>query len=47
MPAQERPCAKCGDAPAGPGGVLCEACRAAIEQALDAYRSSGKHGSVS
>jgi len=47
MPAQQRQCAKCGDAPAGPGGVLCEPCRIAIEQSLDAYRSPRSKDDVS
>jgi hypothetical protein len=27
-----RTCSKCGEAPAGPGGILCGPCRTAIEE---------------
>lgn len=38
MPDPSRPCSKCGEQPAGPGGVLCPGCAAEIEARLDAYR---------
>lgn len=30
-------CTKCGQQPVGPGGVLCPACRNALEQQLANY----------
>jgi hypothetical protein len=32
--AGSRTCSRCGEAPAGEGGVLCESCRAEIESQL-------------
>jgi hypothetical protein len=44
---QHRLCAKCGDAPAGPGGVLCGPCRASLEQALEAHRPAVRQDDAS
>ena len=39
--AEPKTCSKCGEQPAGPGGVLCPSCVAEIEARLDAYRHHG------
>ena len=44
---QLRLCARCGDAPAGPGGVLCGPCRVTLEQAVDAHRPADEQGDAS
>ena len=31
VPQRQRPCTKCRENPAGPGGILCPECKAAIE----------------
>lgn len=38
--AEPKMCSKCGEQPAGPGGVLCLSCVASISAALDAHRTS-------
>lgn len=35
----ERTCAKCGERPAGPGGVLCDPCLEQLTQQYDNYWS--------
>jgi hypothetical protein len=44
---QQHLCAKCGDAPAGPGGVLCGPCRVDLERALEAHRPADEQGGAS
>lgn len=41
---EERTCAKCGERPAGPGGVLCGSCLDRLTQQHDNYwsRSTGR-----
>ena len=45
MTDKPRMCSKCGEQPAGPGGILCPACVTAIEAARGGYRHSASDGS--